>query len=172
MMPHLRRLSARLAMLVMLPAAAIWAADGGADREYITALTEYQQAEIEHGVGDGEAARRHLVLAQRARARALAGYRASDGQGDPEVITRRCIELERLGKVCCGRVSLWDRYACQTESGSGRNQDDHAGAQVLRPQSGIGVEDAPPVLGSSIKSDAEQGQGVAGLEGVAPALDR
>ena len=82
-----------------------------ADRLYATALTAYQQAEIDDSQGDAAAARQHLAEAKAARDAAQTAYRALKRQADVEVIEKRAIELDRLGKTCCGRVSLWDRYS-------------------------------------------------------------
>ena len=82
-----------------------------ADRLYVTALTAYQQAEIDDSQDDAVSARRHLIEAKTARDAALVAYRALPRQLDADVVDKREIELDRLGKVCCGRTSLWDRYA-------------------------------------------------------------
>jgi hypothetical protein len=99
-------------LLASLCAGALAAADArvGADRDYATALAEYQQAELADADGDGAGARAHLTIARQALDAALAAYRDLAAQPDAEVVERRRVELQRLGRPCCGRIGLWERY--------------------------------------------------------------
>lgn len=99
-------------LLVVALVSGLWAEDAraSADRNYATAMTAYQQAEVDDSQGDAASARRHLAEAKAARDGALAVYRALSGQPDPDVVVKRGVELEHLGRTCCGRESLWERY--------------------------------------------------------------
>lgn len=98
-----------LCWLLVVP---LWCADARqqADRAYVLALAAFQDAQVAETAGDVDTVRRCLEEAKAARAAALAAYRDLQRQPDAEVVERRRVELDRLGKECCGRRSLWERF--------------------------------------------------------------
>jgi hypothetical protein len=77
-----------------------------ADERYVTALDEYQRAEVELHQGHRDQAIVHVRLAIAARDAAIEAYRPrlSDAQ-----IQTRIDELRRLDRPCCNRQSLSER---------------------------------------------------------------
>ncbi len=106
----------RIALLMVLAAAAAAMDSTAADRAYGEGLAAFERGLVAHSLKDAESAKRELTTARAALDDAISRYRAmisTSGVVLPDA-ERRLGDALTIGRACCGRESLWKRYGVAT----------------------------------------------------------
>jgi hypothetical protein len=108
--------------MTMLGAETVTLAD--ADRAYMEGLAAYDQAMVEDVLKHTDLVRDYLREAryQLGRARTMLERLRAASRDDSDII-ERLVAVDRAGRPCCGKPSLWTRYPDEKTPARHRSSD-------------------------------------------------